>query len=49
MLIRLMPTLFFRSMGIKALLAAAGAAAACLIVALGIRLAGRFREEDGEA
>ena len=49
MLVRLMPTLFFRSLGIKVLMAVAIAAAACFIAAVAIRLTGRFSEEDGEA
>lgn len=49
MLIRLMPTLFFRSLGIKVLVAAAVAAAACFIMALAIRLTSRLKDEDGDA
>ena len=49
MLVRLMPTLFFRSLGIKVLMAAAVAAAVCFIAAMAIRLTSRLREEDGEA
>ena len=49
MLIRLMPTLFFRSLGIKVLVAAAVATAACFIMALAIRLTSRLKDEDGDA